>query len=273
MKKMILGFVGGGNMAEALIRGLLIAKTLSAKNMCVLDRNPERLLRLKKKYKVPTTEDPQTLAVQTQALLLAVKPQQMPVALSSLAPYVKSRHLILSIMAGVPIRAIQKYLKKTKKIIRTMPNTPALIGRGMTALYPALGATSSQIRLALKLFRAVGEVLLVKKEGDLDAVTALSGSGPAYLFHLAEGMIAGGLKAGLTREASYRLTLQTLYGASSLLIQSGESPETLRQKVTSKKGTTEAAMKVMQRRAFKKTTVEAIVVATRRSQKLKKEFL
>ncbi len=259
LKDKTIAFVGAGNMGEALIRGLLAAGTVKPQHIIAMDVRPDRLEFLKKTFRIRTT----ATAPEADILVLAVKPQQMSEALRSLP----NRSLIISIAAGVTTARIEQELGAKARVVRVMPNTPALVGAGAAALCKGAHATEEDLATAEAILGAVGITVRVE-ERLIDAVTALSGNGPAYIFYVAEAMIDAGVKAGLTREVAAKLALQTIYGAGKLLIESSDAPAMLRQKVTSPGGTTEAALKVMTERKLMEIFREAITAATKRGKEL-----
>lgn len=257
LKNRTIAFIGAGNMAEALIRGLLAAKTVAPHQIIAHDIRADRLEFLAGKFGIRTG------AAEADIIVVAVKPQQMSDALAQ----VKGEHLVISIAAGITTARIEKEIGGKPRVVRAMPNTPALVGAGATALCKGKHATDEDLATAESILGAVGTTLRVE-EKLMDAVTALSGSGPAYIFLVTEAMIQAGMKAGLSKELARKLTIQTVYGAGKLLVESGESPESLRRKVTSPGGTTEAALKVMDEKKLVEIFVEAIRAAARRSQEL-----
>lgn len=259
-----IAFIGAGNMAEALIRGM---RPTSAGLILATDVRTERLEQLRAAYGIETGSDNATAAAKSDVVVLAVKPQQMSEVLATIRASISDRQLILSIAAGVTTARIERELGGTPRVVRAMPNTPALVGAGATAVCSGRFATEEDLAMAEEILRAVGLVVRVE-EKDMDAVTALSGSGPAYIFYMTEAMIAAGVELGLSRETASRLAAQTAFGAGKLLMESGEPPSELRRKVTSPGGTTEAALKVMQQRGFTENVVEAIRAAARRSREL-----
>ncbi len=260
-----IAFIGAGNMAEALIRGLLSAKTVKPEQIAATDVRPERLEQLHRTYGIHTSADNAKAAAKADVIVLAVKPQQMTNVLSSL--HFPLPALVVSIAAGVPTARIERELGGEPRVVRTMPNTPALVGAGAAALCRGRFATEADLVAAETILGAVG-VVVRTDEQHLDAVTALSGSGPAYIFYMAEAMIAAGVEAGLSEDVAKRLAVQTVFGAGKLLAESGELPQELRRKVTSPGGTTEAALKVKMERGFAKIVAEAIHAAARRSREL-----
>lgn len=274
-----VGFIGGGNMGEAMIGAVLRSGVLDAGSVQVSDLHPARLKFLADTYRVQTTSDNVDLFRQSAVVVLAVKPQQMTSVLSEIAGGLDSappaRTLILSIAAGYPIGKIESLLygrlpeprRSELPIIRVMPNTPALVLTGMSGMSLNRYATEHDRRIAVEMLESMGKVIEFE-EAQLDAVTALSGSGPAYVFYLAESMIAGGTRTGLNPQDAAALTVQTIKGAVALLEASGETAEALRKKVTSPGGTTEAALTVLEDGSVKDTLIEAIQAAAARAAAL-----
>jgi len=272
-----IGFIGGGNMGEAFIGALIRSKTVDPQSVLVSDKDPGRLKTLARIYGVETTTENLQVFSACAAVILAVKPQQMHPVLSELAGSrdrrAQKKKLLISIAAGIPLKKIEALLypplsearKKRLPIIRVMPNTPSQVLRGVSGMSPNRYATRQDIRATRKILSAIGCVLEFS-EKDLDAVTALSGSGPAYVFYFIEALIEAGVRVGLSKEASAVLTMETFRGALALLEERGESPEVLRRKVTSPGGTTEAALGVMERGGVDDLIIEAVLAATERSK-------
>lgn len=271
--------MGAGNMGAAFVGALIRSKLSDPSKIYVSDVLKERLDMIKKSYGVSVMDDNFKLFCECDVVILAVKPQQTAALLSQLAeqdgyPHVK-RKLFISIAAGIPLRKIEDHLyapvdernRQALPIIRVMPNTPALVLAGISGMSANRYATTDDVKIAKMILGAIGNVIEFK-EADLDAVTALSGSGPAYVFYLIESMIAGGIANGLDAQNAVQLTLETLKGAIKLMEELKESPEELRRKVTSPGGTTEAALKVLEQHHVKKNIVAAITAATRRSREL-----
>ncbi len=271
-----IGFIGGGNMGEAMAGALINAGRFSPDQVRISDISPDRLDYLKGKYGVEVGADNAEFFVRSEIVVLAVKPQQMAEVLKGIVAdpryRIDGRKLVISIAAGIPLGSIADILypplsrsqQKNLPLIRVMPNTPALVLAGMAGISPNPHAGEADMALAKALLQTMGEVLSFE-EHELDAVTGVSGSGPAYVFYLAEGMIAGGIAAGLSPEASKTLTLATIRGALRLMEAGTDSPEELRRKVTSPHGTTEAALKVLEGHGVKDRIQEAVVAAKDRS--------
>jgi pyrroline-5-carboxylate reductase len=269
-KKMgTIGFIGSGNMAEALIKGIIAAKVYPADNVLVSDIRPERLEYLAGEYSVQPTQNNTALAGGADVVVLSVKPQNMDEVLGEIKGTLKESVLVISIAAGVTTAKIAAALGDVP-IIRVMPNTPALVGEGASALF-SKNATDESMAIALKLFSAVGKAVVVDTEDLIDAVTAVSGSGPAYFFLLMEEMIKAAEKLGLDAGTAKELVLQTAKGAALLAQQAdgrGETPAELRRKVTSPGGTTEAALKVFAEKQFSQLVTAALTAARDRSNEL-----
>jgi pyrroline-5-carboxylate reductase len=266
MKK--LGLIGAGNMAGALIKGLLSAKLYRSQDMLVSDAVPTQLRKMQRAYKVAGTNENRALVREAQTIVLAVKPQIIDRILAEIRPEVTTDKLFISIAAGVPLWRLETGLGGNARVVRVMPNTPALLGKGIAAIVRGKNAKPKDEKLALSLFRGVGEALAIKDEKLMDPVTGLSGSGPAYVYLFAEALIAGGVQQGLDSNVATRLTLQTLEGAVAMLKETGKSPKELREMVTSPGGTTLAGLSRLEEGSFSTTVIAAIGAATRRSQEL-----
>ena len=265
-----IAFVGGGNMAAALIGGL-IARGAMPSGITAIDPSAVQCASLASRFGVHTQAAPSAEAMATDAVVLAVKPQQMRAAVADIAPHLGDA-LLMSVAAGVRATDLSRWLGGRSRIVRTMPNTPALVGLGATGLAALPGATVADRALAEAIMGAVGETVWVDDEDALDAVTALSGSGPAYVFRFIEAMIDGGLGLGLSAEQARRLALQTVLGAAHLAARSDEPPAVLRERVTSKGGTTAAALAVLAERDLPRIVGDAMAAAPRRSAELGREF-
>jgi pyrroline-5-carboxylate reductase len=265
LKTLVL--VGGGNMGEALVSGLIRSGHWKPSQILVCDVRHDQLAQLQLRYKVKACADNRWAAREADIILLAVKPQHMGSLLQEIGPIIQTSQLILSIAAGIPTAYIQKYLAKGVPVMRIMPNTPALVGEGAAAIARGRWAKASHEKIVQSIFETVGSVVTVP-EKDMDAVTALSGSGPAYLFYLAEAMQDAGARMGLAPQIADSLVRQTLKGAGKLLAQSHEEARTLRQRVTSPGGTTEAALKFLEKKGIRASITKAIQRARQRAQEL-----
>ncbi|MBI1815070.1 MAG: pyrroline-5-carboxylate reductase [Deltaproteobacteria bacterium] len=264
----VIGFIGGGNMATAMIRGLIAAGLYRADEMQASDVDATKRVELKRRLRVTATEDNRAVVHDAKVILLAVKPQIMDEVLAGLRDEVAGNKLFISIAAGVPTARIERGLGPEARVVRVMPNTPALLGKGMSVIVRGARATVADERLAVKLFRAVGRAVAVPDERLIDAVTGLSGSGPAYVYLFAEALIAGGVAAGLPAQLAAELTYQTLHGATAMLQETNETPERLRAQVTSPGGTTLAGLTELDQRGFKEAVAAAVTAATNRSREL-----
>jgi pyrroline-5-carboxylate reductase len=272
---MKISFIGGGNMATALIAGLA-GKVAAASDIHVVDPSPEALEKLRARYGVSTAPEIEAAVAASDVIVLAVKPQQMrDVALrlqSQLSIRNDARPLVLSIAAGIRAGDLSRWLGGYGAIVRTMPNTPALIGQGITGMVAMAGVSETQRQAADSILRAVGQTVWLETEDLIDPVTAVSGSGPAYVFFFLEAMQQAALEMGLSSEQGRALALATFTGAAQLAAQSEEPPEVLRQRVTSKGGTTYAAITSMEAAGVKQAIVEAMKAAAARGRELGDEL-
>lgn len=264
-----LAFIGGGNMATAILSGLCKAG-LSGASVTVVEPFTESRQRLEAEWGVRTLAAADASLQSANCVIWAVKPQVFAEACAPVAPHTP-KALHLSVAAGIQTASISKWLNNPR-VVRTMPNTPALIGQGMTGMFASNAVNESERILAETLLAPTGRCLWVAHESDLDAVTALSGSGPAYVFYFLEAMRQAGSELGLSPETAYALALQTFAGATALAAQSSESPEVLRERVTSKGGTTYAALQHMEAAGVKKAFVNAMHAAAKRAEELGKSL-
>jgi pyrroline-5-carboxylate reductase len=261
-----IGIIGCGNMGEALIRNLK-AKAKGYR-LCGADVDQAKRGRIRKRYRISVVDDAKELAKRSDIIILAVKPQEAPTVVPDLAGAMKKSQLLISIMAGVRRAVIGNMLAQAVPVARVMPNMPAVIGEGITAVCTD-GLTASQRRMVRRIFTSVGEVVEVT-ERQLDAVTAISGSGPAYFFYLVEVLIKSACALGLERDTARTLAIKTAQGSTQLLSQSQEDPALLRKKVTSKGGTTEAAFRSFQKNKVASILQKGIQEARNRSRALGK---
>ena len=262
-----IGFVGGGQMAEAMIRGILASGLVKADKITVAEPTANRCELLQGEYGVACTTDPETLRASSSVIVLAIKPQLVPQVLEAYQPHVGDQHLLISIMAGVPLASLAGLLGQSRRLIRVMPNTPALVLAAATAFSPNENAGAQDRAIAQALFSAVGNCAEVP-ESLLDAVTGLSGSGPGYVFTFIEAMIDGGVLAGIPRPVAEQLVLQTVYGSAKLALETGEHPAVLKGRVTSPGGTTIAGIQALEDGALRGVVMGAVEAATRRSREL-----
>jgi len=266
-----LGIIGAGNMAEAIARGVIRAALLRPDQIVAADVAEGRRRLFTEQLGIKAVEANADAARYARSLLLSVKPQHMADALATIGGAMRPDALVISIAAGITTDVIERSLGDGKKsrVVRAMPNTPMLVGEGMTALAPGANATPDDLRRVRRIFESAGAVIEVD-ESLMDAVTALSGSGPAYFFYLAEQMIAAGEQMGLSPEHARTLVARTAVGAAKMLAESSDAPQDLRRKVTSPGGTTEAAIRHMESNRLADVVQEAVRAAERRGKELRK---
>lgn len=263
------GFIGGGNMARALIGGL-VARSVEPHRIIVADPLRDALGRLERDYGVRAASDNLAVAREADVVILAVKPQELrTVALALRAAFDARKPLVISVAAGIRASDIHRWTGAS--VIRCMPNRPALQGNGVTALF-ASDASPGERALAEEMLSCVGRTLWVERETDMDTVTAISGSGPAYFFLLIEMLEDAGVELGLPREVSRALAIETAHGAGVMAREAREPPSVLREQVTSKGGTTEAALRRLESADIRAVFAQAIAAAARRSAELAEEF-
>lgn len=271
MKERKIAFLGAGNMANALIKGLLRSGAPAA-NIVATVKREERRKSLHESHGISVSMDNIAAAKSADVIVLCVKPQAMNTLVTQIAPAVDSSKLVISIAAGVPIAALQRNLGAGARIVRTMPNTPCLVGKGATALAPGEHATAEDLVTATTLFDAVGLTTTVD-ESQLDAVTGLSGSGPAYIFLIIEALSDAGVKVGLSRHIALKLAAQTVLGSAHLLLETGEHPGALKDQVTSPGGTAIAGLHTLEAGGLRTTLIDAVEAAARRAKQLGDAFL
>ena len=262
-----VSFVGGGNMAEALIRGLLGTNLVPADLLAATDVRAERTAQLTRQFAITAHGDNVRLVREADVVILAVKPQIMATVLAEVAPAVTAGHLLVSIAAGVSTASIRAALGKDARIIRVMPNTPALVLQGATAIARGPGLDAEDLGVAEEIFGAVGRVVVLD-ESLMDAVTGLSGSGPGYVALVVEALADGGVKMGLDRATAMMLATQTVLGAAQLLAETGMHPGALKDMVSSPGGTTIAGVSALEEGGLRPTLIRAVERATLRSREL-----
>ena len=263
-----VGMIGAGNMADALVRGLLGRGVLTPDRCLMTNRsNDARLARFARDWTVTTTRDKARLVRDADAVVLAVKPADVPDVLRDIAPHVEARHLVISVAAGVPLETIERALR-TAAVVRAMPNTSTAVGASATAVCAGRRAGDRHLGIVRALFEAVGRVVVVP-EHFFDAVTGLSGSGPAYVYLLAEAMVEAAQREGLDREVALDLVAQTVLGAGKMLVETGEDPAVLRARVTSPGGTTMAGVEALVEGGLPAAVGRAVARATRRAGELR----
>jgi len=272
MKTNKIGFIGGGNMASSLISGL-IASGHAPEQIWVSDINPDTLSALKEQLNVNTSANNDDIINAVDVVVLAVKPQTLSALTQSIAALVQQKKsLVVSIAAGINQNSLSRWLGADTAIVRCMPNTPALVLTSATALHANDKVTGEQRDLAENILRAVGIALWVEDEAELDAVTAVSGSGPAYYFLLMEAMEKAALELGLNQETARLLVQQTALGAAKIALESAESPEQLRRRVTSPGGTTQQAIETFEQGGFTELVSKALHAARDRSIEMSKQM-
>ncbi|MGZ8220207.1 MAG: pyrroline-5-carboxylate reductase [Methylobacter sp.] len=272
MKTNKIGFIGGGNMASSLISGL-IASGHAPEQIWVSDIDPDTLTALKHDLNVNTSADNDDVINAADVVVLAVKPQTLSAVAQSIAALVQQKQsLVVSIAAGINQNSLSRWLGADTAIVRCMPNTPALVLTGATALHANDKVTAEQCDLAENILRSVGIALWVDDEAELDAVTAVSGSGPAYYFLLMEAMEKAALELGLSQDTARLLVQQTALGAAKIALESAESPEQLRKRVTSPGGTTQRAIETFEQGVFTELVSKALHAARDRSIEMSKQM-
>ncbi len=268
--KLSISFIGGGNMAQALIGGL-VGKLTPPDQVQVIDINADALAGLARRYGVRTSGAPDAQLINADVIVLAVKPQQMREVVATLAPWIRHQ-LVLSIAAGIRAADLSRWLNGHPAIVRAMPNTPALVGKGITGLVALPGASPEQRAMADAILAAVGENVWLEDEAQIDAVTALSGSGPAYVFYFIEAMQAAATTLGLSEAQGRQLAQATFAGAAELAMRSEEPVQLLRERVTSKGGTTYAALTTLEAEGVKPAIIKALQAAAARGREMGEEF-
>jgi pyrroline-5-carboxylate reductase len=266
---MKIAFIGGGNMGEAMVASLLEKKLCQPADICVSDVSEPRREYLREQYGVAVTAGNRSAVKDRDIVVLAVKPQNLPEVLADLKGYLKPSQLVLSIVAGVKISTISQGLGHGR-VVRCMPNTPAQVGYGMSAWTATGEVTAAQKGQARAILGAMGREIYFDSENYLDMVTAVSGSGPAYVFLLAESLVDAAVKIGLPRQEAEELVSQTILGSAHLMQKSGKPPAELRRNVTSRGGTTERALQVFEQGGFARLVEEAVKAAWERAKELGK---
>lgn len=266
MNEMKIGIIGAGNMAQALISGLVnqgFQPGLTAADPSVETRNT-----VSAHYAIKTSAENSDAVLDKDVIILAVKPQIMETVLTSIKPDIKNWQLVISVAAGITCEQIHTILPAQQPIVRAMPNTPALIGAGITGMFANHHVSESQRQLAMRIMATTGEAIWIEGENQMNAVTAVSGSGPAYFLLLIEALAKAGENVGLNQETAARLALVTAAGAGQLALKSDVSPAELRQRVTSPGGTTAAALNVLQQEGFNDVVLKAVIAAEQRGNEL-----
>lgn len=263
-----VGFIGGGAMAEALLSGLISSGRVEAGKIHVSDHKSARCLELKDKYGVQAQVGADSFVGKVDVLILAVKPQAAEKALDEVKPIVRDETIVVSIVAGLALQALEKAFP-LQPVVRAMPNTPLSVGEGMSALACGSRVDSGTAELIQELFAASGRAIQVD-EKQMDAVTGLSGSGPAYAFLMIDALADGGVAAGLKRSVAIELAAQTLLGAAKMVLATNRHPDVLRDQVTSPAGTTIAGVRVLEEKGLRGALLDAVLAAADRSRELGK---
>lgn len=263
-----LGIIGIGNMGSAILKGLLDSKIIDQNEILIFDINEKALKDKEKEHNIQAAKDNKILVQNVHYLLLAVKPQVIDNVLKEITPHLTKDHILVSIAAGISIDYIQNIIQKDIGIVRVMPNTPALVNAGISAIAPNKIVKPEDLNVILEYFKSIGEVVSVE-EKYIDAVTGLSGSGPAYIFIIIEALADGGVKMGLTREIALKLAAQTVLGSAKMVLETGKHPGELKDMVTSPGGTTITALHMLERGKLRGTLISAVEAATLKSKSLK----
>jgi pyrroline-5-carboxylate reductase len=261
-------FLGCGNMGEALVSGLVQSGSAKPTNIICTDVREERLEELRARYGVRTTPGNVEAVAQSEVVIYAVKPQLMAEVLKETADQLDMTKLVISIAAGVPLRAIESLLQKELRLIRVMPNIAASVKESATAISAGKHARKEDVELAMAIFNSVGKAVFLRENYLMDAITGLSGSGPAYIFIIVDALADAGVKMGLSRKDSQFLAAQTVMGAAKMLMETGEHPGQLKDRVTSPGGTAIAGIHTLEKGGLRTTLINAVEAATLRSKEL-----
>lgn len=271
LKNKKIAVIGAGHMGQALIGGLLQAKLIPSKNIVASRRNTEALEELRRRWGIHGSADNTKAASGADIIILAVKPQASGAVLDELAPVLSKNQMVLSLMAGITTASISKKLRSPCAVVRAMPNTPASVGAGATAMAAGAHAGEKELALAGAIFGSVGTAVVLP-ESAMDAVTGLSGSGPVYIFMVIEAMIDGGVKMGIPRAIARQLAAQTVFGAAKLVLETGKHPAILKDEVTTPAGTAINAIHTLEAKGLRSVLIDAIASATLRSQEISRLY-
>lgn len=264
-----IGFIGCGNMAKAMIGGIVTSKLYSPQKIMVSNPSNPSLQEVKEKFKVITTNDNMKVAEYADILILSVKPNKYAHVIEKIKAVVKSNVVIVSIAAGMSIENIKKYFGKDIKIIRSMPNTPALVGEGMSSLCRNRNVTDDEMELVSNIFKAFGKSEVVE-EKLMDVVTSVGGSSPALVYMFIEALADGGVLEGLPREKAYKMAAQAVLGSAKMVLETGKHPGQLKDEVCSPGGTTIEAVYSLEKNKFRSAVIEAVRVCTEKSKNMAK---
>jgi len=266
-----VGFIGAGNMAEALIKGLLSSKIFNKKEITASDISNERESYISKRYGISINKNNKSLVKESEIVILSVKPNNIKTVLKEISSSVTANKILISIAAGIPTSFISKALGKNKKIVRVMPNTPALVLEGASAIYFSNKLNDKEKAQVLNIFNAIGKTFTIEKEDLMNGITALSGSGPAFVALFIEALSDGGVKAGLPRSTALQLAVQTVLGTAKLISEENIHPAALKDMVSSPAGTTIEGLTELEVNGFRGNVISAIEAAEHRSRELSEE--
>jgi pyrroline-5-carboxylate reductase len=268
MRKVNLGLIGAGSIAEALLKGILSCGLFSPEEIYAINKKDDKRLDFfRENYRVNITRDYEFITTKSDVLVIAIKPHDMESLLDKISKFICEDHVIISVVAGITTSFIEEKLAKRAQVIRVMPNTSCQVNESATAIAKGRFTKKQAVNIAEEIFSSVGKVIFVNEKA-IDAVTGLSGSGPAYVYLMLEAMIEAGVKEGLTRNVSQELALQTVFGAAKMAIEAKEPLCNLIKRVTSPGGTTMAGIKSLERMGFTNCIIEAVKKATQRSQEM-----
>jgi len=268
LKDKTISIIGTGNMGEALVSGLILSKSTAAENIICTDTREDQLESVKEKYKVAVTTNNLDAVKASEIIIYAVKPQIIAPVLVETASKLDMSKLIISIAAGVPLAAIESCLKKKLRLIRVMPNIAAFVKESATVVAAGENASQDDVKMAMAIFDSMGKTIFLKENVLMDAITGLSGSGPAYIFLIVDALADAGVKVGLARQDALFLATQTVLGAAKLLMETKEHPGRLKDMVTSPGGTAIAGIHTLEKGGLRTTLINAVEVATQRSREL-----
>jgi pyrroline-5-carboxylate reductase len=268
LKNKIIAIIGTGNMGDALVSGLIGSGSSKPKNIICSDVRKDKLDQIKSRYKVRTTTSNLKAVSEADIVIYAVKPQLMAAVLNETGNKLDMSKLVISIAAGVPLAAMESCMEKDMRLIRVMPNIAAAVKEAATAIAAGAHATKEDVELAMQIFNSIGRCIFLKENYLMDAITGLSGSGPAYIFLIVDALADAGVKMGLSRQDSLFLAAQTILGSAKLLIETQEHPGQLKDKVTSPGGTAIAGLATLESGGLRTTLINAVEAATKRSKEL-----
>lgn len=266
--KMKIGILGLGKMGEALVEGLKSSSQSKSFTIKATTRSQESAKRAQKELKIPVTTDNKKLAKESQIIILCVKPQQVEVVLQEITPFLSPKHLIISVCASITTSQMESWTSNACTVIRTMPNTPAVLKEAMTVLAPGTDCKPAQLKVAEMIFNSIGKTAVVE-ETLMDGVTGLSGCGPAYVYLIIEALSEAGVKVGLPRDVSTLLAAQTLLGASKMVLERGVHPAALKDEVTTPAGCTIDGLMALEEGKLRVTLIKAVLAAAQKSQRLR----